>query len=94
MFSVILRKLDDDIFEGVLETVQSSGLDMEYFVLRYGYQNIGKQRVYKKRNGKFVICVDEETGFKKVKPEERCGFGEVLTAKLLKKYHYGESNND
>lgn len=86
--------VDAQIFKKVLDKVQSSGLNMEYFVLRYGYQNIGKQRVYKRSNGDFAICVDEETGFKKVKAEERCGFGEVLTVRLLKKYHYKESKND
>lgn len=83
------EEVEERVFEQVLETVYSSNLDMEYFVLRYGYQNIGKQRVYKKNNGKFHLRVDEETGFQKIKPEERIGYGEVLTAKLLEKYHYG-----
>lgn len=85
--------VEHGIFQDVLEKVYDSRLDMEYFVLRYGYQNIGKQRVYKKKDGKFIQCVDEETGFENVKPEDRRGYGEVLTANLLKKYHYGVEND-
>jgi len=80
--------IDDRVFEEILEKVYSSGLDIRYLVLRYGYQNIGKQRVYEKRGDKYSLRSDEETGFKKLEAEKRRGYGEVLTAKLLKKYYY------
>ncbi len=80
--------VDDQIFDAILEEVYSSNLDIKYLVLRYGYQNIGKQRVYENRGGKFCLRSDEETDFKNLEPEKCRGYGEVLTAKLLKKYCY------
>lgn len=79
------EQIEDQIFEEVLEKLYASNLDMEYLVLRYGYENIGKQRVYKKIGGKFNLYMDEETGFRKIQIDKRRGYGEILTAKLLKK---------
>lgn len=88
------EEVEDQVFEEVLGNVCSSKMDMEYLVLRYGYQNIGKQRVYKKHGAKFKLCFDERTGFKKIEPQKRIGYGEVLTAILLEKYHYGGNNDN
>lgn len=88
------EQVEDRIFEDVLEKIYTSNLDMEYLVLRYGYENIGKQRVYKKIGGVFNLYIDEETGFKKIQIDKRRGYGEILTAKLLKKYHYGVNDDN
>ena len=79
--------------EGDQEQVQRilcglfSRLNVEYLVLRSGYENIGTQIVYKRdSSGKFIQKDVKDTGFENVLPMDRIGYGEKLTAKLIKKY--------
>lgn len=80
--------VDEHIFTDILEKVYDSNLNSEYLVFRYGYENIGKQRVYKKSGKHFKLYADKKTGFETLSSKDRLGYGEVLTVQLLKEYFY------
>lgn len=54
-------------------------------VLRYGFEQITKQQVrMKTKNGEIrIIQAENNTGYSRVDPKEKTGFGDKLTAQLL-----------
>jgi sugar/nucleoside kinase (ribokinase family) len=62
-----------------------SHLNVKKIVLRYGTGNIAKQMVCSYNQDGITIEEKIETGYENIKPFERSGFGDKLTANLLDK---------
>ena len=75
-------ELDKTIIEEFLYN-----LNVHYLVLRFGIGEISKEAILEKRGQNQIELVELcDTGYESLDSEKRKGFGDILTAKIIKKY--------
>jgi sugar/nucleoside kinase (ribokinase family) len=60
-------------------------LPMRVLIVRFGVGNISQQQIWKRENDGHLYCIDrtDDTGYEKLTGDEKRGFGDRLTARVL-----------
>ncbi len=70
-----------------------SKINADMFVIRYGKTGTSKQAIIKRINSsKYKIIENIKTDYENVNIDEKTGYGEILTAKIIKKYLFAQIN--
>lgn len=78
---------DEDI------SIIMSKINADMFVIRYGKTGTSKQAIIKRINSsKYKIIENIKTDYENVNIDEKTGYGEILTAKIIKKYLFAQIN--
>jgi GTP cyclohydrolase II len=86
-FAGFLRgRIDADLFSPDSVNVIFKEFDVPLIVVRYGFENIGVQEVWK-RSGDTYLRYEKtnDTGYSELPKNERSGFGDKLTARLFRR---------
>lgn len=75
-------KIDETIIKQFL-----FNLNVHYLVLRHGVGEISEEEIWEKRGQNEIDKIKAyDTEYESLAPEERRGFGDILTARIIKKY--------